>query len=190
MAEPVSALHGRLEPGDHGDAPGLRLSERRGLKLWQIVHWPDRRDACARALQSELPAPGTAVETEGRVLLAVGPDSYWLVADGDESTQGPDARLDADTGTASELDHARVVLRLQGPAVRRVLAKGLPIDLHPREFPVGGVAMSAVHGIALLLHRAGDEIFDLYVPRSYAADFWEWLTDAAAEFGYGVEAGR
>jgi len=25
--------------------------------------------------------------------------------------------------------------------------------------------------------------WDFYVPRSYARHFWEWLTDAASEFG-------
>jgi sarcosine oxidase gamma subunit len=30
--------------------------------------------------------------------------------------------------------------------------------------------------------------FDLFIPRSYAVSFWEWMTDAAMEFGYKVIA--
>jgi sarcosine oxidase gamma subunit len=39
----------------------------------------------------------------------------------------------------------------------------------------------------VLLHRVGPEAFELYVPRSYAANLWQWLTECSAEFGYEVE---
>jgi sarcosine oxidase subunit gamma len=40
--------------------------------------------------------------------------------------------------------HGRTLLRVTGPRVRDALAKGLAIDLHPREFKTGYAAVTAV----------------------------------------------
>ena len=88
-----------------------------------------------------------------------------------------------------DLTHGRTILRISGPKARALLAKGLPIDLHPREFPLGGVALGAIHHIGVAVHlrdTAEGTTFDLYVGRSQALCLWEWLAESAAEFGYQV----
>jgi sarcosine oxidase gamma subunit len=41
--------------------------------------------------------------------------------------------------------------------------------------------------VSVLIHALADgERFDLYGGRSYGVHLWEWLTQAAAEFGYRV----
>ena len=72
-----------------------------------------------------------------------------------------------------------------------MLAKGLPVDLHAGAFPPGTVVQGAIELIPALVHRplrCGGDRFEIFVARSYAVSFWSWLTDAAAEFGYEVQA--
>ena len=77
--------------------------------------------------------------------------------------------------------------RLSGPCVRTVLAKGVPLDLHPRAFGPGYAAVTAVAGIGVHLWQlAGEPTYELAVPRGFAASFWRWLAAAAVEFGFAV----
>ena len=48
------------------------------------------------------------------------------------------------------------------------------------------MAQTAIHHIGVLIHRREAEVFDLFVFRGFALSFWEWLTDAALEYGYQV----
>lgn len=197
MVDAISALHQVFEAGDFGretDTPEATLRQRRGLMIAQLCHWPDRDAAFARSVDEILalpvPAVGRASSGDAVALLAIGPETYWVVAETGATglLATLRARLDSDTATVAELSQARCALRLSGPAARQVLAKGLPLDLHPRVLPIAGVAGSAVHGIDVVLHRSGEQAFDLYVLRSYAVSFWAWLTDSAAAFGYRVAA--
>ncbi len=191
MADRHSALHEWYTPGLYGaDASlGLHVRQRRDLNLYQLTHWPDRGKAFADMLGELIGLVPTdrASGNEGHTLLPIGPETYWLVS-ADVVDGSLRDRLEADIGTLADLGHACTGLSLSGPKSRALLAKGLPIDLHPRAFPEHGVAVSAIHGIDIVVHRNGtDSVFDLYVPRSYAGDFWHWLTGAAAEFGYRVD---
>ena len=76
---------------------------------------------------------------------------------------------------------------LKGEAARSVLIKGIAVDLHTDAFPVQAIAHTMVEHAGVLLHRVGPEAFELYVPRSYSANMWHWLTVSAEEFGYEVE---
>ncbi len=77
---------------------------------------------------------------------------------------------------------------VHGARVRDVLAKGVPIDLHPTVFGVGNVALTLVSHIDVQLRQLSDEPrYRLSVSRSYFDSFWTWLTASAAEFGYQVE---
>jgi methylglutamate dehydrogenase subunit D len=194
VAERHSALHGIPGTGS-GKHPGITVRLLRDFSLYQLSHWPDQRRTFAEALREAIglspdATPGRATGNGSRWLLSIGPDTHWLLAhEGEPLNEALREQIAADIGTVGDLGHARVGLRLSGPEVRAVLAKGLPIDLHPRVFPAGSVAVSAIHGIDLVLHRHDEPsgAFDLYVPRSYAGDFWHWLSDAAAEFGYQVD---
>ena len=92
-------------------------------------------------------------------------------------------------GLASISDQSggRTVLRLSGPSARDVLAKGLPIDLHPRSFAPGGAATSTISLMGVQLWQMDDApTYDIALFRSVSASFWRWLTASAAEFGYEV----
>jgi sarcosine oxidase subunit gamma len=73
-----------------------------------------------------------------------------------------------------------------------VLAKGCPLDLHPRAFPPGACAQSLLAKVAVLIHlqdddRARGPSFDVYVARSFAHYLWMWLEDAGREYGVQIE---
>jgi sarcosine oxidase subunit gamma len=188
MADPRgrrSALASFYREGRFGAAsgePGVTLAERRPLAIVQIWAWDARGDGLG------LPLPGRSSEADGIAFLWIGP-GRWLAVAPDEAGRDLAATLGGRFGTAAsltDLAHARVAVRLSGPRVRDLLAKGTGIDLHPRAFAVGACAGTMVGHVAALLHAAAEDALDVYVARSYALDFWEWLTDAAAEFGYVV----
>jgi sarcosine oxidase subunit gamma len=80
-----------------------------------------------------------------------------------------------------DLGHARSVLRLAGDSVGDVLAKGTSIDLRPAHFAPGACALTALGKINALLHAVAPATVDIYVPRSYAQAFIEWLQCAARD---------
>jgi len=80
----------------------------------------------------------------------------------------------------------QTVLELTGPAVREVLMKCTPYDVHPRNFPVGkGVATVFAKGTASI-RRVADERWELVIRRSFADYLYRWLLDASEEFGVHV----
>ena len=50
-----------------------------------------------------------------------------------------------------------MLLELRGPRVRDVLAKGVSIDLHPRAFRTGDVAVTTASHLAVHLWQVADE---------------------------------
>jgi sarcosine oxidase subunit gamma len=87
----------------------------------------------------------------------------------------------------SDQSGGRTVLRVSGPRARDVLAKGLPIDLHPRVFAPGSAATSAIALMGVQLWQIDDRpSYDIALFRSLSASFWRWLASSAAEFGYEV----
>ncbi len=92
-------------------------------------------------------------------------------------------------GLASVADQtdARALATVRGPSARHVLAKGVPIDLHPKAFPAGSAAITHASHIGVLMWLSeADDTFTLACPRSYASSFWGWLTESAVEFSPAV----
>jgi heterotetrameric sarcosine oxidase gamma subunit len=70
--------------------------------------------------------------------------------------------------------------------VPALLAKGSPVDFHPREFPVGAAAVTQMAHIGVHVSRTEEEVYELSLFRGFSEHFWEWLTEQAQEFGYEV----
>jgi sarcosine oxidase subunit gamma len=84
---------------------------------------------------------------------------------------------------------SRVLLELRGPRARDVLAKGVSIDLHPRAFRTGDVAVTTASHLAVHLWQVADEpVYRLLVVRTYFNSLWRWLAASAAEYGCEVLA--
>jgi sarcosine oxidase, subunit gamma len=142
-------------------------------------------DACGGL---ELPrTPCTAVEGEGRVLCWMGPDEWMIITPPDEHHE-PVSRLESQLAGV----HAAVVdvtggnttISVSGSHAADVLAKGCPLDLHPRVFGPGACAQTHVaHASAMIRFIDDRPSFDIIVRRSFAEYLWLWLRDAAIEFG-------
>ena len=71
--------------------------------------------------------------------------------------------------------------------MRDVLAKGVPVDLHPNVFKPGDVANTQIAYVGVQIDMLdGAPTYQLAAPRSMAGTFWSWLAASAAEFGYDV----
>jgi sarcosine oxidase subunit gamma len=190
------ALAGVAVPGRYGNPdgePGVTLSERTGIGLATLAARRGKAAALGDAIQSAygvaLPDSSRLVAGPGVGFIGTGP-GQWLAV----SEQVAYGALAVDlaaklAGLASVSDQSdgRAVIRLSGPRAREVLAKGLPIDLHPSVFKPGAAATSSIALMGVTLWQIDDApTYDVAVFRSLAGSFWKWLTDSAAEFGYEV----
>lgn len=188
-----SALAGTALPGRFGrpeGAPGVLLRERIDVGIATVAARKGQsvalRDAVQRTYGVALPDGSRHASGDAAGFIGTGP-GQWLAV----STRHANGALADDLsrhlkGLASISDQSdgRAVIRLAGPAARDVLAKGLPIDLHPSVFAPGAAATSVIALMGVTLWQVDDApTYDLAVFRSLAGSFWTWLTDSAAEFG-------
>ena len=185
-----SAWAGLLPAGRTGCAvgpPGVTVSPRDHLGLASIMARNGALAELARLLSAsyciDLPARPVVAGGGALSLVWAGPEQ-WLAVSDDRSI----ARRLADelAGLASVADQSdgRAVLRIGGPRARAALAKGCPLDLHPRAFGPGDTAVIAIAHVGVQLWQLDDApTYELAVPRSMAKSFWTWLSASAAEFG-------
>ena len=210
MADVAETAHPRRAALAHlelrasgGSDAGVRMAEVPHLGKLSLRGSPDDHaflNAVAASFGVGLPlAPNTSATSDaagGSLALWLGPDEWLLV-----TPPGEEGALAASLAEGLAGIHSAVVditdnsttLRLSGPRVRDVLAKGVPIDVHPRAFPAGKVVQTLCVHADIILHRRDDEpnqspVFELTVRRSFAEYVWLWLLDAAEEFAVAVDA--
>ncbi len=164
-----SALEAVYEPGSFGAAnSGLVISERRGLRIQSV------------ATLADYLGDRPSLATDGSRILTISPDR-WLVIGQTPEPAAPGLAI-------NDVGFGRTVIRIEGPAVRDVLAKGCPLDLHPAAFGPDSSAQTLLGHFTVLIDCVAPETFDIFINRSFAEDFWGWLTRASAEYGYKVSA--
>ena len=131
--------------------------------------------------------PLTVARKRDVSLLWLGPDE-WLVVTPDRRVARIERvlrdALEGQRAALTDVSHSRTVLMLSGPEARAVLAKGCPLDLHPRLFGPGRCAQSRLAKCQVLIHQTNaTPTFEIYVNRSFSQYAWTWLEDAAREFG-------
>jgi sarcosine oxidase subunit gamma len=194
IAAPRAALEPRYFRGR-----GVRLSERQDCAKIDLRGDPHDRAfmaAVGRVLDLLLPNEPCTSAAKGQIVaLWLGPDQ-WLVTCPAHQAPGLIEALRAalaDVHAAiTDLTDGRVAFRLAGPSARDVLAKGTPLDLHPRAFPSGSCAQSLLAKASVLIHLLDDDpargpSFDVHVARSFAHYLWTWLEDAGREYGVLIE---
>lgn len=199
MAKPAerrSALAEVYSPGTYGaatpDGPGVTLAERRGLTLVHLAgEAATLNEGVRKATGHDLPiTPNTVIGDDRGGALWLAPDR-WLIVSAREESERLERRLAAgigSAGAATDVSSGRTVVRIGGANARDLLAKGCPLDLHPRAFAAGHCAQSLIAQVNVLLHAVDESRVDLYVARGFGLTMWEWLTDAAAEFGCRINA--
>jgi methylglutamate dehydrogenase subunit D len=191
---PLSALAGIAVPGRYGKTngePGVVITERLGLGLATVAA---RKGAPVRAAVKasygvDLPDNSTVGRGPDVSFVGYGPGQWLAVSEalaGEGLARELKHRL---KGLASVSDQSggRTVLRLSGPRAGDLLAKGLPIDLHPSAFGPGSAATSTISLMGVQLWQVDDApTYDIALFRSLSGSFWRWLIASAAEFGYEV----
>ena len=140
--------------------------------------------AIEAALRCTLPrTPNTfVVAPAGLKVLWLGPDEWLVLTEQNREAAEADAlRRAAGDGFATviELGAGQTVIEIAGARAREVIAKGCPLDLHPRVFGAGRCAQSRLARTTVTLLQVDDApTFELIVRRSFADYLWQWLEDA------------
>ena len=175
-------------------AQGVRLSEIRGVGKIDLRGDPGDRGfmgGVGRTLDLLLPTEPCQSATQGDVsALWIGPDQWLITCPGDQIRDVAEKLADATLGihaSVAEISAGRTLFRLAGPSALDVLAKGCPLDLHPRVVKPGYVAGSVLAKITALIHLREASVVDIYLGRSFADYLWAWLEEAGADCGLIVD---
>ncbi len=195
-----SSLEGHYREGTFGrklpGGPGIHVTERRNLSITQVSAFEDTADKAMAAIEKIVglappkDAVSAAVNTKAHILWN-GPNRWWIV-ESDARDVAPDLK-DAlgDDAAVVSLGHSRTCLRVSGNSLRDVLSKGSTYDFHPNVFKAGSCIQTGMAHVGVTLHclsnRAGSEEVDIYVLRSFALHFFEWLQEASGEYGYRID---
>ena len=185
-----SALVGHRRDGrfgaDSGEKAGVTLVELERSAIAQINGAPvESALQDLLGLEESLQANRAALAS-GYDLIWNGPGKWLAVSDAEDSAGlvlDLRNRLEDTGATVTDLSQARTVVRISGANSCDVLCKGCPADIESMR---SGDSMATLMGtLSSVVHcREAGGSFDVYVFRSFGQSFWEWLTDAALEFGY------
>ena len=194
MAEAHDGPVGSTLPGHYGAAAsGVALAEATIASAWNVQGDPARPafvEETRRLFDVALPlAPNTTARTGKLTALWLGPASWLLAAHASELSDYAARRdaLNAAGGALFDVSASRVAWTISGPRAMDVLAKGCPLDFHPRAFTAGACAQSLFGHVNVLICKRDDiPTFTLMVARSLGRDVWHALCEAAAQYGYDV----
>jgi sarcosine oxidase subunit alpha len=191
-----SPLDGVIQPGrygaEHGDAPGVTLAVRHPRSIVTVIARNGQAGAVSATMEEHFgaacPAPGRTETGRGVTIHWSGAEQWFVMADdkaeGDLFDQVVGAL--AECASVSEQSHGRITLSVSGVRARDVLAKGTPVDLHPRVFEVGHCAVTQMAHVGVHIARVGEDAYVLSLFRGFAESFWQWLGEMSEEFGYEV----
>jgi heterotetrameric sarcosine oxidase gamma subunit len=176
-----------------GNGRGVIARERRGLAIATVMARKGQGAALASAVKEQfdinLPLGPHGSGSDATSFLGTGP-GRWLVTH-DAGTSGFVRQLAQQLeGLASVVDQSDGVgvLRLSGPALLDVLAKGVAIDLDAAAFPAGSVAATQIAHIGVTLWKVDEApTFHVAAARSMAGSFLHWLEASSAAVGLAVD---
>ena len=177
-------------PAPDGGKAGLALRELQHLGKLVLRGTDDVLTTLCKQAGLEYPSASNTVSTKGeRHAIWLGPDEVMVLVEA-----GAEEALAETMEKAVAGKHASVVnvtdglcaFSLSGAHVRDVLAKGCPLDLHPKAFGPGASAQSLLSHAGVTLACIDADSFILIGRTSFAAYIAKWLGDAALEYGFAV----
>jgi sarcosine oxidase subunit gamma len=136
----------------------------------------------AAALGGALPVvPNTVAAFAQRTVFWLGPDEWLVVCPGNDERALVAQFERAFSGLHASvvgLSGGQTVLDLEGEGVRDLLARGCPLDLHPRVFGAGRCAQTHIAKAPVLMRPVSGGM-EIVVRRSYADYLWQWLDTVA-----------
>jgi len=190
MLERRSALIMALGRGGRDGAGGgrrCRIGEVKGSSLIQAAGFPSTLQEFEERLETilgELPIGSHSVVPGERTIFRTCPQQFWIVGPEDGLFGRLSEAIGPDFGTVTSLSHSRTRIFIEGDCAADILKKGVALDFHPQIFKPGQAALTGLHHTPVLIHRIREDRFEIYAMRTFALSVWEWLTDAALEFGY------
>ena len=167
----------------------LAIDVRETLTLASFAAFKGKKDQVKAAIRErygvDLPDTPQRVEGKDIAFIWAGPDQWIAIA---EREQNRDIEVELKPlldGLSSVVDQsdARAVVQISGPRARDVLAKGMPIDLHPRAFKANNVAITHASHIGIIFWQIDDApTYQIAMFRSFADSFVHWLLESSAEF--------
>jgi sarcosine oxidase subunit gamma len=160
----------------------IAVSEPTGFGLANVL--PRRgvgADALADGLGFAVASRPSECPGDGLSLWGTGP-GQWLAHAAVAAPGWADMLAQRLHGLAGVVDQssAYTLFHITGADARRLLQKGLPIDLSEAVFAPGDVAVSAIAHIGVIVHHRLQGGYDLAVFRSFSENFRHWLTISIA----------
>lgn len=191
---PRSSFHGLLKPVGASDVAGVVASERADIQIATVIA-RNGRDALVARVRAvygiELPPGPKRVASERIAFVGTGPRTWLAIRQGGGFWPDELEHDLGDTAAVADQSDGYAVLRLSGSKVRATFEKGLGVDLHPSAFRPGDAAVTTCAHLGIILWQLDEKpTYEVAVFRSFAADFWHWVSESAAEFGLKVEADR
>jgi len=161
------------------------IADRGMIDLRGLASDPAFMSAAHDALGFALPtAPRTSASWGDVKVLWLSVDQ-WLILSSRSKAHEILANLRASLkgihSLAVDVSDMRAVIRLEGEGLREILMKGTSLDLLDAEYKPGLCRRMRFAEIAALLHVVEDNVFDVYVFRSYAHYAWEFLCTTARD---------
>ena len=181
----TSFLNGKTTTGL--GTPGVQLEVRPGYGYLNLRGDPGDEQflqAVQAALGQPLPTVANTFTAGENTQFWLGPDE-WLLVTGPGKENGMAERLEKSLSgqchSLVDVTGGQILLRLRGSQVRKVLAKGCTLDLHPRAFKVGQCAQTTLAKTSMLIAQVDDTpTFDIIVRRSFAEYAALWLHHSGA----------
>ena len=114
----------------------------------------------------------------------ISPDEWLVVAPAARGFELEQGLIDAVQGHCAivNVSGGQTILRLAGVDAQQVLQKSVPLDVHPKSFPIGKVVTTVFAKTQAVISRTAEHEWELVIRRSFADYVWLWLQDCCAEF--------
>jgi heterotetrameric sarcosine oxidase gamma subunit len=167
---------------------GVTILERDRLQIATVIardpSFGPRVKAC---YDVDVPTGPHACSGPSVTFLGIGPRTWLAQREGGVPLTEELSDALGDCAAIADQSDGYAVLRIWGDRARAAFEKGLSIDLHPRSFGPGDVAVTTCSHVGVIVHQVDDEpTYDIAMFRSYASAFCHWLTESAAEYGLAV----
>ncbi|UWQ75816.1 sarcosine oxidase subunit gamma [Leisingera sp. M658] len=192
MADPYSPLTSVMTPGSYGGQTNstlVDLQEKPVGGLVQVAGWEGFDSLIGQVLGLAHPLSfHTAQEAKGCTIFKIAPARVMIQHDDPDQLARLTTSLSPEQAGVVALENARCRLHLSGAEVEAVLQRVAALDFSRAEFPVGEFRQSGIHHVAVMFHRTSDQGFDLFVPTTWAMSVFDYLRDAAWNFGLTISS--
>ena len=159
---------------------GIRIADISDLTKFEIQTFPEHFQTVSETLKNQIgiglpTSPADIVQNKTSSALWMAPCKALIVL-----SKPLAITLSSSEALLVNQTSGRGGFRIYGKKAGYVMRKGVSVDL--RDAPQ--VFQTNLHGMGLLVGNQNNEIFDIFLYRSFMESFESWLLQAALETGY------